>query len=235
MMEVALLGSFAVRHDGETVQALPVGSQRLVAFLAVHDRAVDRIAMAGRMWPEVSDEKARASLRSALTRLDARTRKEIVATSAGLGLGDAVTVDFRDSQDLARRLVRHDGSPAEPDLSPSALAALSDELLPRWYDDWVVTRADDWRQLRVNALEALADLLTAMGRLPGAASAARAAVKVEPLRESAHACLVRVHLAEGNQSEALRVFDSYRALLLKELSLEPTPLLSELVVSIRKQ
>ena len=68
-----------------------------------------------------------------------------------------------------------------------------------------------------------------------AAGAARAAMKVEPLRESAHASLIRVHLAGGNQSEALRVYERYRTLLRSVLDLEPTAHITALVASIQKQ
>ena len=97
----------------------------------------------------------------------------------------------------------------------------------------MVAEAEDWRQLRLSGLEAQARLLAAGGRPAGAAGAARAAMRAEPLRETPHAILVRLHLAEGNQSEALRVFDRYRTMLHAELGLEPTPLLSELVAAIR--
>ncbi len=84
MTQIALLGTFSVRVGGEVVQALSAGSQRLLVFLALQDRTVDRIAVAGTMWPEVSDHKAGASLRSALSRLDIPTHKAIVAESSGL-------------------------------------------------------------------------------------------------------------------------------------------------------
>ncbi|MDQ6796524.1 MAG: SARP family transcriptional regulator, partial [Actinomycetota bacterium] len=191
-MEIALLGTFGLRVGGQAVDGLAEGSQRLLVFLALRDRPVDRVAIAGAMWPQVTEQKSRASLRSALSRLDTTTHQAIMETSAGMSLAGSVAVDFRDSQALAKRLLRPDSPPAESDLGPVALAALSDELLPDWYDEWVLTEAEDWRQLRLNALEAMARLLTAGGRLPGAAGAARAAMKVEPLRESAHASLIRV-------------------------------------------
>jgi DNA-binding SARP family transcriptional activator len=97
----------------------------------------------------------------------------------------------------------------------------------------VVAEAEDWRQLRMTALEAVAQVLIEKGRLAEAASAARSAMKVEPLRESAHASLIRVHLAEGNQTEALRVYERYRELLAVALSLEPTEHLSGLVAELR--
>jgi SARP family transcriptional regulator, regulator of embCAB operon len=53
------------------------------------------------------------------------------------------------------------------------------------------------------------------------------------LRETARAAIIRVHLAEGNQSEALGEFCRYRALLDAELGLEPTLLLRELIVDLQ--
>ena len=43
--------------------------------------------------------------------------------------------------------------------------------------------------------------------------AALQAIAGDPLRESAHRCLIRAHLAEGNVSEARRQVHSYAALL----------------------
>jgi DNA-binding SARP family transcriptional activator/DNA-binding HxlR family transcriptional regulator len=235
LIEISLLGSFALRVGGKTVAPLSIGSQRLLVFLALNDRAVGRAAMAGRMWPDASDERAGISLRSALSRLDTATREAILTASAGLSLADTVIVDLRSAQALAYRLLAPSGSVSDADLSPAAVTALARELLPDWYDDWVVAEADDWRQLRMNALEALADRLIETGRLADAAGAARAAMKVEPLRESAHATLIRVHMAEGNQSEALRVYERYRTLLELALGLEPTERLSRLVRHLSKR
>jgi DNA-binding SARP family transcriptional activator/DNA-binding HxlR family transcriptional regulator len=234
LVEFFLLGSFSVRVDGRVIDGLSIGSQRLLVFLALHDRAIARSAMAGRMWPDASEENAGISLRSALSRLDPSTREAISSASAGLSLNATVSIDFRVAQALARRLTEPGREPAEDDLGPDAVAALSSELLPDWYDDWVVSEAEDWRQLRVGALEALAEILMSRSRLAEATVVARAAIKVDPLRETAHACLIRVHLAQGNQSEALRVYDRYTELLASVLELEPTAILTELVAGIQK-
>lgn len=233
-IEISLLGSFGVSVSGRPIRGLSPGSQRLLVFLALHDRAVARSAVAGTMWPESSEARAGISLRSALSRMDPATHEAILAASAGLALADHVVVDLRVAQGLARRLLDCNATSNADDVSSGALDMLSRELLPDWYDDWVVAEAEDWRQLRANALEALARLMTEDGRLADAAGAARAAIKVEPLRESAHAALIAVHLAEGNQAEALRVFDRFRALLLAALDLEPTKNLAEMVSAIQK-
>src|SRR5215469_18262532 len=79
------------------------------------------------------------------------------------------------------------------------------------------------------ALPIFAGHLMAAERWGEAAGAARAAVRGEPLRETSRAALIRIFLAEGNVSEAVREFRSYQALLHDELGLEPTPRLCRLI------
>ena len=55
-----------------------------------------------------------------------------------------------------------------------------------------------------------------------------AAVAGEPLRESAYRAIVRVHLADRERGEAVRVYRLYRRVLLEQLGAEPSPLMEEL-------
>jgi DNA-binding SARP family transcriptional activator len=149
-----------------------------------------------------------------------------------LSLADGVLVDIRDARALAHRLLNP--GPAQPvDVDDRAIATLSVDLLPDWYDDWAVLEGEEWRQLRLHGLDALAERLTAAGRYADATSAALAAVKAEPLRETAHAALIRVYLAEGNRAEALAAYEHYRALLKSELGLEPTGRIQALIGDLR--
>ena len=228
-LQVSVLGSFGFSAVDGSRPVLSGGSQRLLAFLALRTDPVPRSTAAGSLWPEASDDHAGSSLRSALARLGSTTRDAVAVTDVDLKLADDVTVDFRASQGLARSLLEPDVASTVSKLGAGPIAVLSRDLLPDWYDDWVVPEAEEWRQLRLHALEALCDLLTIEGRFAHAMGAALAALRVEPLRESANAAVIRVHLAEGNQAEALRVFRHYRALLQRELGVEPTPELFELV------
>jgi DNA-binding SARP family transcriptional activator len=153
----------------------------------------------------------------------------VAAMARELGLSDDVTVDLWDSRALARGLLAPEGSARAADPGAEAIPALSHELLPGWYDEWVLAEAEAWRQLRLHALEALADRLAARQEYGDAAAAALAAVRAEPLRESPHSALIRVHIAEGNPSEAVREFARYAELLRYELGVEPTERLRGLV------
>ncbi|MDP9072679.1 MAG: SARP family transcriptional regulator [Actinomycetota bacterium] len=227
--EIALLGGFLFSVGGDALLGISAGTQRLLAFLAVSDRKMTRSQVAGTLWPESSEERAGASLRSAVSRLGGPARAAMRVTARDLGLGKGVAIDIHHSQALAHRLIDRDTPTSETDIDASAISALSEDLLPGWYDDWVVMAAEDWHQLRLHALEAVAARLTDADRLAEAANAALAAVRGEPLRETARAALIRVHMAEGNQSSALGEFERYRVLLRAELGLEPTSRLMRLI------
>jgi len=78
------------------------------------------------------------------------------------------------------------------------------------------------RQIRLHALEKLSALLSDAGRHSDAIRAALAAIRLEPLRETAHRALIEAHLAEGNWSEARRQFRRCQRLFREELGIEPT-------------
>jgi SARP family transcriptional regulator, regulator of embCAB operon len=225
-----LLDGFRLQNAGSTI-VLPERSQRLLAFLALKARSVRRSVVAGTLWPAASEPHASSSLRSALTHLHGAARAAVKVTAQEIELANEVTVDLRHARGLARGFLGRDGSmPAAPD--EDAIPVLSKELLPDWYDDWVLVEAEDWRQLRLHALEALTGTLIDRRKYGDAAAAALAAVRAEPLRESPHAALIRVHIAEGNTSEALREYATYGELLGRELGIEPTERLRGLVADL---
>ena len=101
------------------------------------------------------------------------------------------------------------------------------EILPDWYEDWVLIEREHFRQLRLHALEALCVELTAAGRFAEAAEAGLAAVEGEPLRESAHRALIGTYLAEGNPGEAIRQYQFFGRCLQDQLGLEPSELMED--------
>ncbi|MEU0950158.1 bacterial transcriptional activator domain-containing protein [Streptomyces canus] len=96
------------------------------------------------------------------------------------------------------------------------------DLLPDWDDDWVVLEREWLRQLRLHALDALAERLTQQGLPALALEAALASIRVEPLREEPHRAVVSTHLAEGNLREALRHYEAFCYQLRTELNTEPS-------------
>jgi SARP family transcriptional regulator, regulator of embCAB operon len=226
--DLTVLGGFRLR-SGTGVVGVPRGSQRLLAFLALRGGIVKRAAVAGALWPDAAERHAYSNLRAAIARLNGAGRRALAASKLELGLAEGVTVDLHHAQPLAQRLLDPAATPAATDLNPAAVAALSADLLPDWYDDWVVYERERFHQLRLRALDALCGRLADAGRLDGALEIGLAAVADDPLRESSHRAVVRVHLADGNIAEAIRQYRLCRRLLNEQLGVEPSERMKELV------
>ncbi|MFD1939930.1 MULTISPECIES: AfsR/SARP family transcriptional regulator [Nonomuraea] len=229
---VALLGGFRLQAGDEHVP-LSGGSERLVAFVALSKGSVPRNLIAGSLWPDVSERRAYANLRSALARLNDAGRRIMEVGASEIRLSPDAEVDFRHARSLALRILDRAEPTRDEDLTSEAVSVLSAGLLPGWYDDWVLLIAEEWHQQRLHALEALAADLVTAGRHAEAVAAAGVAVHAEPLRESACAALVKAHLAEGNQAEALHHFRRYQQRLQAELGLKPTSRLSALLAGLQ--
>jgi DNA-binding SARP family transcriptional activator len=231
-VRLSLLDAFELRCDGEPV-SLPPSAQRLLALLALHDRPLLRPHVAGTLWLDTPEERASANLRSSLWRLNRPGPRLVEATSFQLRLAPEIRVDARETAALAHRLLARTARSAENEaelaLDPHLLTG---ELLPDWYDDWVMLERERLRQLSLHALEALGERMLEAARLGEALEAALAAIAMEPLRESAHRLLIRIHLAEGNAAEAIREFELCSRLFREQLGLEPSPQLVQLVENL---
>lgn len=214
---VKLLRSFELRRDHHHVP-LPPGAQRLLAFLALQGCLLKRVYVAGTLWIDYSQESANANLRTALWRVRQLPYPLIDTTTTHLSLAAEVAVDLHETVAIARRITTDGSDCGAEDLEGIMLAG---DVLPDWYDDWVVIERERFRQARLHALEALCYALARKRRYGTAIEAGLTAVADEPLRESAHRAVMWVHLVEGNRNEALRQYELCKRLL-NVLGLEPS-------------
>lgn len=228
---IRLLNGFELWVRGDAVP-VNIGAQRLVVFLALHHGPLRRSHVAGTLWPDVPADRASANLRASIWRVPVTCRGLIDISARHIKLTSDVTVDFLAAVTRARRLIDRSADCDENDLSERARAELSSELLPASYDDWVLLERERFRQLRLHALEALCERLTAGGRYGEAIDAGLAAVCAEPLRESSHRVLINAHLAEGNTAEARRQYKLYRQVVRDELGAEPSRGLHDRMIQV---
>ena len=137
-----------------------------------------------------------------------------------------VEVDYRDWMALAVRIIDRPESVTEVDLT---VLRPKGELLPGWYDDWILLERERVRQVQLHVLEAAAEQLLLQGRPASALEFALSALGMEQTRESAHQLAIRVHLAEGNVGEAWRQFRRCERVLGTELGIRPSRQLQALV------
>jgi DNA-binding SARP family transcriptional activator len=214
-----LLGSWALVIKG-VPECAPSPAQKMLAMLALRGRA-NRATVAGTLWPEVTDSVASGRLRTTLWRL-AHNRWMVDDRAGDLLLAACVQVDVQQMYEAARRVRDEAGDVPGPEIFEA-------DLLPQWCEDWLVIDRERIRQTRLHALEALSALRLAQGRYAEAVDAGLAAVRADPLRESAQRAVIRAHLGEGNVGDAIRHFRAYRQALWLELGVEPTEALSSLL------
>lgn len=198
-VEIRLLGGFELCVDGCIIDVQP-GMRRLAAFVALAPRGVDRMFAAFQLWPNSSERRAQANLRSALWRLRKVDAEVVHATTSRLRLEDSVWLDTRDGL-----------SNASERLLPYHL--LEPDLLPDWYDDWLMVERERHRQLQLRQLEQRAQSALDSGDPSNAVQWSLAALAVDGRRDSAHRILVDAHRAEGNLHEVDRETARYERCL----------------------
>ena len=222
-----LLRRFEVTNGGCRI-SLPLGAQRLLAFLALQEDGAHHAAAAEQLWPDCTPYRAAANLRSALCqgrRLGCLTAIESVGPR--LMLSPSVCVDLHRVWESARHVT--EGVGTLPIDWASLVSDLSRELLPGWSEDWLILERERWDQVRVYALEGLAQQFQVADQYLPALQAALAAMAVDPIRETAHRIVIEVHLAEGNVANALKRYHDYRAFLRRELNVAPSRQMPQLV------
>src|SRR5512143_3921943 len=137
-LEVKLLGKFEVSHDGKPIAIPSRPAQSLFAYLILNAGTVHRREkLAGMLWPDSLEETARDNLRHALWRM----RKTLESASSTRFLqADDVTIGFKESSDCwldASQLEKTSENATANELI-AVLSNYRGELLPGFYDEWVV-------------------------------------------------------------------------------------------------
>ncbi|TNB71967.1 transcriptional regulator [Arthrobacter sp. BB-1] len=223
-LKLELLGSWRLWRDGAVVH-VATRQQRLIAALAIKGPLL-RTYLVGLLWPEYPDSKALESLRVSVHLISRQVPGLIVNEGRMLYLSDDVDVDLRRVRLQARSL----GAAALQTNRAALLDGLRDaQLLPGWYEDWIMVEQSRLQQDRLRAYVAIAAHSLALGDTATAEAAAEAAVEIEPLYESAVQLLIQAELQDGNPAAALRAYERYRKQLGDDMGLLPSESVSALL------
>ncbi len=229
MLRVKLLGELTLEVDGRHVE-LPASrrARSLLGLLALERRTHPRGQLAARFWPDVLDESARTSLRSALSALrralGTDADRYLLATRDAVALAgpDEVWTDVGEFERLVAEGRFED-----------ALELSRGDLLEDLDDDWVYERRDEHRTSVAALLERMAAAAEAVGDPAAAVALTRRQVALDPLSEEAHRELIRHLAANGDRSAALTTYRRLADRFASELGIVPSPATRELVEQIR--
>ncbi len=164
VLQVRLLGQFDVRRDDAPVVIPSRAAQSLLAYLILTAGTLHRREqLAGLLWPDTTEENARSNLRHELWRLRStlnRTRARRGASS--YLVVDEISIAFDTSSDYWLDVARL-SQPLSDQISVEelveTLSLYRGELLPGWYDDWVVLERQRLGAIFEQKMDRLLELL----------------------------------------------------------------------------
>jgi DNA-binding SARP family transcriptional activator len=225
-LTLTLLGGCQVRLDGGPPLALPTRKiQALLAYLALPvGREHSRDKLAALLWGELSEGRARNSLRQAVFSL--RQVLEPVQPACLCVAGgtialnpDAVDVDATRFEQLVR-----EGTPAALERAVGLyrgdlLEGLTLQEPP--FEEWLMGERERLRELAVEALAGLLAAQRAAGAVEAALQTGLRLVGLDPLQEPVHRTLMRLYAQLGRRGSALHHYQLCVGVLQRELGVEP--------------
>ncbi len=226
-LRVALLGRFYVRSELGPIE-LQTSAAGLMAYLALsHGRPLARARVAGALWPDLSDARARANLSTVTWRLrqalNGHGYSNVVRSSM-----ESVALDPEACDIDTQNFVRNSPGPGSYALSLEALAqavrALElyrGDLLEDWDVEWCQLEREELRQRHLHTMRAVAEGFERRGRYDLALQHVRKAVRTDPLDEAAQRILIRSLYRNGDRAAAVDQFNRFADLARSELGVEP--------------
>ena len=207
ILKVRLLGKFDVRRDGRPITIASRPAQSLFAYLILSaGTAHRREKLAGLLWPDSLEETARDNLRHALWRI----RKALDSASPTRFLrADDLTIKFEASSDYwldAAELERANESAATDELM-AVLSEYQGELLPGFYDDWVVSEREHLYSIFEHHMARLMSLLQDEKRWLDILDWGERWIKLGQKPEPAYRALMSAHAAKGDMSKVAATYE----------------------------
>jgi DNA-binding SARP family transcriptional activator len=216
MLKVRLLGQFEVRLEGEQVDIRSRPAQSLFAYLILRSGTSHRREkLAGLLWPDSDESNARANLRHALWRI----RRAI---GDGYINADKITIEFDPEVDYwldADVLESEDGS-AEKLLS--TVAVYGGELLPGFFDDWVVLDRERFRTTFETRIQEALNSLIERQEWTKALEWGERWIALGDVPEPAFRALMVAHAGMGDTAGVAAVNKRCVTALREELGVEPS-------------
>jgi DNA-binding SARP family transcriptional activator len=225
--QLRLLQSWQLRRDAEVVH-VAVRQQRLITALAISGSR-PRSYLVGLLWPESPESRGLESLRVTVHLITRQIPGLLTNGGTTLSLSELVDVDLH----RLRAQIRELSLAGLNGNVPSCLQQLRDaDLLPGWYDDWVLFEQSRLQQDRLHAYHVIARESLARCDYESALEAAEGALELEPLYESAVGILIQAERRRGNDAVALRAYERYASKLQGDMGLAPSEAVRRLVSDI---
>ena len=227
-VEIRLLGPPLLVKTGRPLRLHSAKTLALLAFLLLEENAAhSREKLAGLLWGDSPDSRARQSLRQALYSLRRTLGAEsfvLEESAVQLALEPGIWVDALEFRALAAGQAKGDDLDAlrgAMDLYRGPLLEGREPTGCPVFDEWLFFQRDGLEQRAMDVLQRLVDGLLARGDYRDALRYAQRLLALNPLHEGAHCRLMRAYSALGDRDGVRRQYRLCAELLERELGAEP--------------
>jgi DNA-binding SARP family transcriptional activator/ATP/maltotriose-dependent transcriptional regulator MalT len=226
---VQLLGGFNVLYDGQEVKAFR--TERLILLMSYlllnSEKPIPRKQLAFTFWADTTEEQSRTNLRNLFHHL----RKAFPEIDTLLDIEgqtiqwkNAASVDLDIQQFKASltnaKSVKDDSSRIQH--LKQAVDVYRGELLPGYYEDWILSHREELHQAYLTALGQLAKLLEDSRQYEEAIEISSRLIRSEPLNEDAYQLAMRLHALNNDRAGALQAYHACVTVMRRELDIEPS-------------
>jgi len=233
-LKMYLLGQFDVHADDLPIKLSSRPAQSLLAYLALNAGVTQRREkLAGLLWPEATESNARSYLRQALWRIRKSFETASVSWEDYLRINDInVVMDNQAEFWLdAERLQQPLEKQSTEDLI-QILKLYRGELLPGFYDEWVLVERDRLQSTFHQKMNRLIVQLTESHRWNELIHWAEEWIRLGYSPEPAYRALMRGYAGLGDPGMVSTIYQRCVESLSRELGLDPSPETRELYEQI---
>ncbi len=209
MLEIRLLGQFDLRRNGETLRLPSRPAQSLLAYLVLNPGVSHRREqLAGMLAPDADEASARNALRHALWRirktlgLDPTSGRDYLAIDEIAVAFDATARYWLDAAVVADRVAAN----APQDALVTALLLYAGDLLPGFYDDWIVLERERIEAAFESKMRLWLERQAGAGCWDDVLDWGERWIALGHSPESAYCALMLAHAARGDASRVAAVY-----------------------------
>ena len=219
-LAIDLLGAPSIRVvDAAQNITLPGRALALLTYLAVNaDAPVSRDSAAFALWPDDTEEQARATLRRMLYLMQRAFPEE----KNPWFRTDRRTVQWNRDAPAAVDVIRY-ADLADAGRFEEAAALYRGDLASGLEDEWIVGARERMRDRHLELLDRLVALHRERGNLARAIEFAQAALRCDPWRETVVRDLVTLRAQSGDRAGAMRELKTFTESLEREMGMKPMP------------
>lgn len=223
-LKITLLGQFKLQANDLPIELPSRPAQSLLAYLALNAGVTHRREkLASLLWPEATESNARSYLRQALWRIRKSLENASLSADAFLQISD-ISVTFDDQSDcwIDAAILLETAEAHSLEELIETLQLYRGELLPGFYDEWVVLERDRLESTYHQKLNLLLERLVQAEEWNEAIEWSEQWIKLGHAPEPAFRTLMQAYAGLGDIGMVTTTYQRCVESLDRELSLDPS-------------